>query len=71
MSVLANETTAGGDLFASFDIEELEVLEVSDSIGLPEMGASSSSLSAASATTAVASEVSLCCSSSSSTCCCC
>ncbi|MEU3226223.1 thiazolylpeptide-type bacteriocin [Streptomyces sp. NPDC006976] len=67
MSTLASETPAG-DLFASFDIDELEVLEVSDSVGLPEMGASSSSLSVASE---AAADVSLCCSSSSSTCCCC
>lgn len=67
MSTLANETPVG-DLFASFDIAELEVLEVSDSVGLPEMGASSSSLSVSSE---AASDISLCCSSSSSTCCCC
>ncbi|MCH0559362.1 MULTISPECIES: thiazolylpeptide-type bacteriocin [Streptomyces] len=66
MSTLANETPAG-DLFASFDIAELEVLEVSDSVGLPEMGASSSSMSVAAESTSA----SLCCSSSSSTCCCC
>ncbi|MFG2408467.1 thiazolylpeptide-type bacteriocin [Streptomyces brevispora] len=68
MTILASETPAGGDLFASFDIDELEVLEVSDSVGLPEMGASSSSLSVASEAVG---DVSLCCSSSSSTCCCC
>ncbi|MFB7452612.1 thiazolylpeptide-type bacteriocin [Streptomyces sp. NPDC056194] len=67
MSILANENLAAGDLFASFDIAELEVLEVSDSVGLPEMGASSAGLAVEDS----ASDVSLCCSSSSSTCCCC
>ncbi|MGW1228885.1 thiazolylpeptide-type bacteriocin [Streptomyces sp. NPDC001478] len=67
MSMLANENPVG-DLFASFDITELEVLEVSDSVGLPEMGASSSALSVSSE---AAADISLCCSSSSSTCCCC
>jgi thiazolylpeptide-type bacteriocin precursor len=47
------------ELFASFELEELEVLEISDSIALPEMGASSGNT--------------FCCSSSSSSssCCCC
>ncbi|MEU5580551.1 thiazolylpeptide-type bacteriocin [Streptomyces huasconensis] len=39
-------------LFTSFDIEELEVLDVADGVALPEMGASSGNA--------------LCCSSSSS-----
>ena len=34
-------TTVTEDMFASFDIEELNVLEVSDGVALPEMGASS------------------------------
>ncbi|GAA3623171.1 thiazolylpeptide-type bacteriocin [Streptomyces fenghuangensis] len=47
------------EIFDSFDVEELEVLEVSDSVALPEMGASSGDK--------------FCCSSSSSSssCCCC
>lgn len=62
-------TLADADqMFASFDIEELEVLEVSDSVALPEMGASSSTLVTAEASTEA---ISLCCSSSSSTCCSC
>jgi hypothetical protein len=47
------------DLFASFDLEELGVLEVTDAVALPQMGASSSTAG-----------FGLCCSSSSSTCCC-
>ncbi|MEU9475242.1 thiazolylpeptide-type bacteriocin [Streptomyces sp. NPDC048191] len=60
MSALASEKAMDDKLFAGFDIEELEVLEVSDSVALPEMGASSGSGN-------------LCCSSSSSSssCCCC
>lgn len=46
-------------LFDSFDIEELEVLEVSDTVALPEMGASSGDTACCSS------------SSSSSSCCCC
>ncbi|MEV7594013.1 thiazolylpeptide-type bacteriocin [Streptomyces sp. NPDC089922] len=48
-------TTAVADfdqLFTSFDIEELEVLDVAEGVALPEMGASSGNA--------------LCCSSSSS-----
>ena len=44
-------------MFASFDIQELEVLNIVDGVALPEMGASTGS--------------SNCCSSSSSSCCCC
>ncbi|HET6633853.1 MAG TPA: thiazolylpeptide-type bacteriocin [Streptomyces sp.] len=53
-------------LFDSFDIEELEVLEVSDSVALPEMGASSGLAVSVEGNT-------FCCSSSSSSssCCCC
>ncbi|MBU7598799.1 thiazolylpeptide-type bacteriocin [Streptomyces sp. XM4193] len=47
------------DLFASFDIEEMETLEVADGVALPEMGASSGDTSCCSS------------SSSSSSCCCC
>jgi hypothetical protein len=50
------------DLFASFGIEELEVLEVTDAVALPQMGASSFSPSSTFAN--------FCCSSSSGTCCC-
>ncbi|GGM60952.1 hypothetical protein GCM10012275_35000 [Longimycelium tulufanense] len=42
--------------FASFDVEELSVLDVKDAVALPEMGASHSNW--------------LCCSSSSSSSCC-
>ncbi|MCE7080569.1 thiazolylpeptide-type bacteriocin [Streptomyces sp. ST2-7A] len=50
-------STSTDELFDSFDIEELETLEISDSVALPEMGASSMNFT--------------CCSSSSSSCCCC
>jgi thiazolylpeptide-type bacteriocin precursor len=35
------EADTNDDIFASFDVAELEVLEVSDGVALPEMGASS------------------------------
>lgn len=46
MSIDVNEaavelTPATDEAFASFDIAELEMLEVSDGMALPEMGASS------------------------------
>ncbi|MDH6130007.1 thiazolylpeptide-type bacteriocin [Kitasatospora sp. GP82] len=44
------------DDFASFELEELEVLDVADGVALPEMGASSGDM--------------FCCSSSSSSSCC-
>jgi thiazolylpeptide-type bacteriocin precursor len=47
------------DLFASFGLEELEILEVTDAVALPPMGASSASVFGK-----------FCCSSSSGTCCC-
>ncbi len=49
------ETMDVDAMFASFDIEELDTLEIADGVALPEMGAS---------TIPVA-----CCSSSSSSCC--
>jgi thiazolylpeptide-type bacteriocin precursor len=57
-----NHVMESEELFASFDIEELEILEVSDGVALPEMGASSG----------IANKVgiALCCSSSSSSSCC-
>ena len=59
-----NETTLRADwdaeqLFASFDIQELDVLEISDGVALPDMGASSGNTACCSS------------SSSSSSCCCC
>lgn len=44
--------------FASFDIQDLDVLEIADGTALPEMGASSAGWG-------------MCCSSSSSSSCCC
>lgn len=55
-----NQVLTADDLFASFDIEELDVLEVTDGIALPQMGAS----------VMISIVEALCCSSSSSTCCC-
>jgi thiazolylpeptide-type bacteriocin precursor len=54
-----NEIAEIDQMFGTFDIEELEVLEISDGIALPELGASSGKTACCSS------------SSSSSSCCCC
>lgn len=59
-----NQTLDTEALFASFDIEELDILEVSDSASLPQMGASKINIMPDEGIGG------LCCSSSSSTCCC-
>ncbi|GLX52830.1 hypothetical protein Shyhy01_57800 [Streptomyces hygroscopicus subsp. hygroscopicus] len=41
MSANTAVTADFDELFGSFDIEELEVLDVADGVALPEMGASS------------------------------
>ncbi|MFD4175384.1 thiazolylpeptide-type bacteriocin [Streptomyces anulatus] len=50
------ETVDVDAMFDSFDIEELETMELADGVALPEMGASTA-------------PAPLCCSSSSSACC--
>ncbi|MFJ3555351.1 thiazolylpeptide-type bacteriocin [Streptomyces anulatus] len=51
------ETVDVDAMFDSFDIEELDTMEIADGVALPEMAASSIPVT--------------CCSSSSSSCCCC
>ncbi|MFJ1802570.1 thiazolylpeptide-type bacteriocin [Streptomyces sp. NPDC098077] len=51
------ETMDADAMFDSFDIEELNTMEIADGVALPEMAASSLPVT--------------CCSSSSSSCCCC
>ncbi|WP_371625667.1 thiazolylpeptide-type bacteriocin [Streptomyces sp. NBC_01116] len=52
---MAIEAMNADALFDSFDIEELDTVEVADGVALPEMGASTGNT--------------MCCSSSSSSCC--
>lgn len=54
---MAIEAMNADALFDSFDIEELDTMEIADGVALPEMAASSLPVT--------------CCSSSSSSCCCC
>lgn len=43
-TTLVQDVDTTDDVFASFDVAELEVLEVSDGVALPDMGASSGSI---------------------------
>lgn len=52
---MAIDALEADELFESFDIEELDAMEIADGVALPEMGASSGNWT--------------CCSSSSSSCC--
>ena len=55
MSIDTIQSQDADQVFASFDIDELEMLEVSQGMALPEMGASSGSIGTSSSSSSTCS----------------